>query len=343
MVGPWSMTLGERLIQLDRVETPLVIDRQALENAGIGPRSRPSSTEPMRRSLDGFRELGLVVVPVGRILLVSTPAARPDLRGGPLSQRALRASWISALESAAARGSDPTDRFQSVTRWRGAATPEARPLERPGATHQRWLKVGPPPARFAYETTSRLSQFAGTVGLSAGVFALGVWLRGRSRTVRLAFLGVTLGLVMMAALLAHAGLDGWPTGLLLGWLATLAFWVGQALRPASRPRSDSTVHRASSSSSSAARATPSGSGSASVSVSVLLLALGLILPVSPLLAFQDDNPAREPILVLIPYDQTPDPSAPGPRFVLRLTDFETLQALARSSTPPPPAIALSAT
>ncbi len=329
-IGPWSMTLGERLVQLDTGETPLVIDRQALEESGLGPRSRlSSSTRVGREPLDGFHDLGLEIIPIGRVLLVSTPAARPDRADGPLEGRTSREAWLSALQNAAARGSDATDRFQSVTRWRGALTPDTRPLERPGSNRLRWSKIGPPPSRFVIQTGFRGSDTAWILGIATAVLVLGIAIRGRS-----------------TALSAH---DTEP---------------GPRCRPDGRvPSSDEDCRMA-------VRARPGLAGDA-CALGRSGLETGLwhsapprffdgprtrtrtlvlrsrqgrrfgvaVAPVDrPLVADRIAPRSRRrgcrvaPILVLIPYDQMPDPSSPGPRFILRLDDFETLQALAGSAT-----------
>ena len=323
-IGPWNMTLGERLVQLDTGEVPLVIDRQALEDAGIGPRSRPRRTAVGQEPLDGFRDLGLVVLSIGRVLLVTTPDARPDRADGPLQDRTGQESWTTALQEAAARGSDTKDRLQSVTRWRGGLTPDSRPLDRPGRHHLRWSKVGPPSRQFAFQAVSRHSEVAWTIGIWATVLALGIGFRSRPAWPRLVVLMMVLGAGLTALWLPSTKNDVWPTGLILGALATLAFWVGQGLKPVTRVRpTSSSVTKAHSSS---ARAVASGSAS------LLILTLGLSLPFASLRAVED--PEAGPILVLLPYDQVPDPASPGPRFVLRLADFETLQALAGTSKHP---------
>ena len=108
-------TSGDWLTRLDAGRWPIVIDRLAIASAGWGPRSRivPPRAAAATNSL---QSLGLTVVPVGHALLMTTPERVPaDLANLP--------EWSSAVRDAGAWGSDASDRFQTVTRWREDAMP----------------------------------------------------------------------------------------------------------------------------------------------------------------------------------------------------------------------------
>ena len=126
---PTESSLGEWLTKLDAGRWPILVDRQALLSVGLGPRSRVNvvPTDPTRPELAPavFSSLGLAVEPIGAALLVTTESDRRIGGGESNLTLAERAALGSVLFDASIAGSDPTDRYQAPSRWRGEPTPRA--------------------------------------------------------------------------------------------------------------------------------------------------------------------------------------------------------------------------
>ena len=157
---PTETSLGDWLTKLDAGRWPILIDRQALLSVGLGPRSRVNvvPTDPTRlASAPGvFSSLGLAVEPVGATLLVTTEADRRIGGGESNLSPADRSALGSVLFNASIAGSDPTDRYQAPSRWRGEPTPRA------------WL-VSETPDRGLVATGWRTHRFAATGWPTASV------------------------------------------------------------------------------------------------------------------------------------------------------------------------------
>jgi hypothetical protein len=251
---PDEATLGEWFTRWDGGAWPVVIDRMALSSAGWGPKSRvvPPRVAPGRRGAanDSLRPLGLAVVPIGASLLITTTAEAPDRPGGPLGQPGARAAWAAALREASAWGNDPSDRFQTVARWRGEVTPRALnpdevagPEPAPeGRRIWRFAAAGwpGPDATVALVDDRRRAAWAWTAGLA--VVVLGIAARGMGRSRRVAALTFLLLGSVAAVVATREGESPTPWGVLGGSAAVLFLWIGRALpRPGpsreSRPSS----------------------------------------------------------------------------------------------------------
>jgi hypothetical protein len=323
---PDEVALGEWFTRWDAGPWPIVIDRMALAFAGLGPKSRvvPPHEGSARASL---QPLGLTVVPVGAALLVTSRAEAPDRPGGPLRDPATRLAWEEALRAASADGSDPSDRFQSVARWRGATTPKVSLLGEstdhdPLPDNWRIWRFAAPSWPSA-GTTVRLvderqrAAWGWTAGLA--VLLAGLAFRSASARVRGIGLALTLGFATLATALATGRSATISAGAGAGALAVLFLWLGQALPAIARrrvfaPLGGSTVRR---------RATGAGVSA------ILLVALGLGFgfPMGWAGA-QTEEAAKAPIIALFPYDGPPRPDRPPDRVLLRLADYERLKALA---------------
>lgn len=341
-----EMTLGEWLTRWDIGPWPVVVDRMALETAGWGPRSRVTSprAEAGRpgAARAALQPLGLAVVPIGDWVVVTTRTEEPDRPGGPLGGPEAAPVWETRLRDATLWGSDASDRFQSVARWRGEHTPkfqvsgettEFEPVGE-GWRIRRFAASGWPESGATVRLIDERSAAAWGWAAGLAVLALGVAGRGldpRRRAVGLAVgllgLWVAVGLVPAAGRPAAAGALG-------GALAVLFFWVGGSLlrRPGSPPREARTA--------SSLRLRPSRSGLASG------LLLGLAFTGAGSLA--QNTPARPestaPVVALFPYDGVPDPDRAPDRVVIRLEDYARLQTLAGAAerAPSPSLAALSA-
>jgi hypothetical protein len=122
-----SLSLGQLLERLlrqhlqDRV--PLVLDRLALEEAGLGPETL-LPTESAEQPL--WQRLGLVLLPTPRAVVLTTASAS---RRWPQGEAA---TWseegLAALEEAATAGQDASGRFQDLAHWQVTARPGASPV-----------------------------------------------------------------------------------------------------------------------------------------------------------------------------------------------------------------------
>ncbi len=320
---PDEATLGEWFTRWDGGAWPVVIDRMALSSAGWGPKSRvvPPRVAPGRRGAanEALRPLGLAVVPIGAALLITTTAEAPDRPGGPLGEPGARAAWSAALREATAWGNDPSDRFQTVARWRGEVTPKAlnpdeaaEPEPAPeGWRLRRFAAAGWPgrDATVALVDDRRRDAWAWTAGLA--VVVLGIVGRGMGRSRRVAALTFLLLGSLAAVVATPEGESPVPWGVLGGSAAVLFLWIGRAL-PRLRPARESRP-------SSLTRIRPLGSRA------MVLVAAGLASVAATARAQRDDGGA---FLALFPYEGRPDPTRPPDRVVLRLEDYERLTALA---------------
>ena len=114
-----SLSFAEWFSRWDSGPWPIVVDRLALSSAGLGPksscvpgRSAADRRDPARAML---QQHGLAVVAFPDALLITTEAESSRFnRQGP---------WLDSIAEVLAWGSDRTDRFQSVDRWRGETSP----------------------------------------------------------------------------------------------------------------------------------------------------------------------------------------------------------------------------
>jgi hypothetical protein len=321
---PDEVALGAWFTRWDAGPRPVVIDRLALASAGYGPKSRvvPPREGTARSSL---QPLGLTVVPVGTTLLITSRSEAPDRPGGPLGDLATRLAWENALRTASASGSDPSDRFQSVSRWRGAVTPKVSVLSEntdldPLAENRRIWRFTAPGWPDSGATVRLVDQrdrsaWSWTVGLA--VVLAGLVIRSASTRVRGTGLALVLGLATLATGLVPSWSTAIATGAAAGGLTVLFVWLGQALPAIRRRRAFTPVG------SSSLRRRATGAGISAV----LLVGLGLRLSTGGARA-QMEEAADAPILAVFPYEGPPRPDWTPDRVLLRLVDYQRLRALA---------------
>ena len=118
-----ELTFAECFSRWDSGAYPLIVDRLSLSGLGYGPRSRcvPVGADPRGLPLcqSTLQQYGLAIIPVDSLLLITSlgEAARFDPAG----------AWLPAMGEVMLWGSDRSDRFQSVARWRGELTPVDAP------------------------------------------------------------------------------------------------------------------------------------------------------------------------------------------------------------------------
>ena len=117
--APTELTFVEWFSRWDSGPWPVVIDRVALTAAGLGPKSQcvvPAvKTAGRNRALATLKQHGLALAPVQNVLVITTEAELRQLES--LGHR------TEQIREALVWGSDRTDRFQALARWRGEASP----------------------------------------------------------------------------------------------------------------------------------------------------------------------------------------------------------------------------
>jgi hypothetical protein len=328
-------TLGELLTRWDGVSGPMVIDSMALSSAGIGPRTRMSATRQGNAGQGAasvvLQSVGLAVVPLGGSLLITTRAEAPNERGGPLRDGDNRIAWAAAFRQASAWGSDVTDRFQSVARWRGAPTrtvsasaPAADSFVAESRRVWRFVAPGWPAPNSAVTLTDGRERIAW--GWVAGLIVVVGTFAGRRFS--LARRAIGLAIVALVALVISvvnpSGASAVPAGLWHGAIAALIFSVAGSIPLRLRMRrreSRSTL-------------SPTARSSGAALATSILIALATVNLAGTLSAEQGG--ASDPIVALFPYEGAPDVSVRPDRVVLRLRDYDRLQALtARADTATP--------
>ncbi len=344
---PDEVTLGEWFTRWDSGPFPLVIDRVALASAGWGPKSRvvpPKFTAPHPGAAQAtLRPLGLTVLPLGGTLLITARREAPNDPGSEPGESPGHAEWEAAMVDAVAWGYDRSDRFQSVTSWRGEATPkvsirgestESEPLLE--GWHY-WRLAAPgwpgPGAAVHLIDEQRRAGWGWTAGLA--IVLAGIAGRRAAARLRAAVLTLLLAVTILALALCPGRLALVAWGALAGVLGVALLWLGASVPGLGRWRP-----RENRSSSSLRRLNPGVTASSLLALVAAGLAPGAVSRVA--IAQRDGDP---PIVALLPYDGAPDPDRRPDRVILRRQDAEHLQALAasaRGSSSRPPR-ALSAT
>jgi hypothetical protein len=309
----WSFT--EWFSRWDSGPWPLIVDRLALGSAGLGPRS---SCFPGRLAADRrnparalLHQNGLTVVAFADALLVTTEYELPHFeRRGP---------WLAAIAESLAWGSDRTDRFQTVDRWRGEVGPRTgsapgeaaernRPL--PGRLTRRFSASGWPGGdAFVCLVDARRRALVGWLLAGSLAMAWLVW-PGRASGRRLVVPALAAAACVLLDRVLPARSGALTAGGFAGSLAILIAGLARRLRraPSAAPadvRTESSLLRR-------------GARAATGLVSLVLASLAL--------GSSRAEPAGDdaPIVALFPYEGTFDPARLPDRVILRLEDFRRL-------------------
>ncbi len=321
-----DLSIAACLLELDGSPLPLVVDRVGLDAAGLGPDTPIGATSAASGPTDPGRvEIGgIALMPLGRAVLVTTPRSA-DVEG--FSRASSREAWdVSAIE-AIQKGSVAEHRLVSVPRWCEEAgltpgVPGARPsADSPGA--DTWLECNGWPAADAWilpEPAGRRYHAGHLLALAL----LGLGLGARRLPSR--WRGLVPGLVSAAALIAAGLGPSVPAWIRLGLgLGALSTWLARPPRPV-RPATD--LSRASRIGTGLGARRPGSTAAAAGTLSLVAM-LGVV----PGSVAGDRAGSEPPILVLLPYDGPPDPSARPLRALLQLADYERLRAISRAINP----------
>ena len=251
---PRELTLDEWFTRLDAGPWPVVIDRMALATAGFGPHSRFTPTpRRLRTSGEGDRlapSPGTHGRPDRGLPADHHGDRSPEAPGKPRGRAGEVAAWSLALRKAVIWGSDGSDRFQSVGRWRGDPRPagarmggtSADELALEGGRVWRFTAAGWPGPKASARLVDERSTAAWSWAIGLAVLFAGLVIRHRPAPIR----GALVAGVMAIALVVIA-LDPSATtlaeGAAAGAGAVLFAWLGQSLRRIGRaPRPERRTH-----------------------------------------------------------------------------------------------------
>ncbi|MGP0062350.1 MAG: hypothetical protein ACLQGP_01945 [Isosphaeraceae bacterium] len=315
-----ELTFAEWFTRWDSGDRPIVIDRLALNAAGLGPKSPcvvgRAKSDRRGISLATLHQHGLSIVPFPNVLLITTEA---EASGFAESGR-----WAGAIGETLAWGSDRTDRFQTPARWRGEASPRPaaasgdvaadRIKPPPGWTTWRFSGANWPESRsFIRLVNVRRRILMGWMVFAAIVLA---WLIAEGRVARGRLLipaVLSVASLLLASILPSRFAGVTAAGFVAG-LAILIAELGWRIRRSTEPGL-APAHVRSSIRQLLDR-----------SVAGTLLVLPIAGAMTSLHAAAPE--VQSPILALLPYEGAFDPSRPPDRVILRLADFERLSRLA---------------
>ena len=331
-------TLGTLLLHWDAGTLPVVIDRIALSRIGLGPSSDlriheagPATPVPARVFL---KKSGLDAVPTAGGFLITT------LREAELARSRLDSggALATALFTAATRGCDSSDRFQSAARWQAESTPQLTAEESPDkdvdAGSRIWtFECGgwPGPEALVRLRVERDGEMAGII-VTAGLLGAAVAMRRMSNRVRAGVIALGLLAAAAALYLGTSAAVRIARGAVAGTLAATSYGLGCSgfgfrHRRGTQPTSASDSAR------------PGGLESARRAASACALALASA-GIASGEAYRSDDGSGSSILVLYPYDGPPDPDAVPGQALIREADYARLVAMA-GPTPVPTAVTAS--
>jgi hypothetical protein len=327
-----EMSFAEWLSLWDSEPLPIVIDRVALGSVGVGPRSQcvPALATAARGDLGAMTlsRYGLTFVATGNAIVITTRAQEAKLLANDLGQR--------AVAEAMAWGSDRTDRFQTLSRWRGELSPRIMSASGDDPT----LRIKIPPGwssstftgsnvpdikAYVYLINYRVRIISGWMIVCLSLLGWS-WLRvslGRWRVPLLA--AVICGLFVLEswipARFAACGAAVGASALFL-CIFEIAGQLWRSPRPGrGRWRSESSLVRR----------------GATALVGVVLAGCSLLAAYGVANAAPDGNDDTR-ILALFPYNGSFDPTVPVRDVILRLADFNQLTRLAATAPAKPESV-----
>jgi len=323
-----ELTFAELFSRWDSGPWPVLIDRVSLNSAGLGPKSQcvPSRVKAEGRniSLATLEQHGLALVTFPNALLITSLVDSPKFEQ--------RDRWAEAVVESLLWGSDRTDRFQTLARWRGEASPKlastagdeaAGPIKLPhGWSTWRFARAHwPGNDSFIYLIDVRTRIVGGWLIVSTYLL---IWLLCRRRLVHRRFL--ILASVMAASLvidwLLPSRYASYAAAAYIGTLVILMVELGHGMGQAlaslrTGGRSGSSLLR---------RAVGTALGLALAGILVGQLASGRPA---------DGLDQRSAILALFPYEGSFDPTRKAQDVILRLADFRRLARWAKDEVTPP--------
>ena len=312
---PDTMTLAEWFTRWDAGQWPIVIDRLALDSAGLGPKSSSEigrfKSDRRGVSLAALQQRGLTAVAFKDVLLITT-----ETEAFAFSQSE---QWVGAIGETLAWGTDRTDRFQTLARWREDASPRSAAS---GDDIAERVKLPPDWVtwRFSKSSWPESDSYVYLIDVQRRILMGWIVLAVLSLTWLLAGRRPFRGRYAIPALLSAIciSLDSalpnrfasFAAGGFAGGLAILLYELGGGIfrwpaLPITVARPQSSIQRV------AARS------------ALFLIVVGSLTGLFGFLYAQSPG-SQSPIVALLPYDGAFDPSRPPDRVVLRLSDFTRL-------------------
>ncbi len=345
--------LGDMLKKWDEGSAPIVVDRTALAELGLGPKSTISAPRSSRRSIAEtgatrdaanaiLAEARMIAIPIpGAILVTSKRSAYEiDLLGG--RRRVVDAvGW----------GADSLDRYQSLARWLNEPTPAASTRD-PASfadsiatndideSESYTIPVHSIPRfgggaiwnQIRFKVVDETRETAIVVSIALAVFAAALFIREASSTQFA--IGSTI-LVLIALLLGFVNstlAQITAQGIVAGAIAVAGFRLGSSPRSRSRKGANSRILN----SRGEIRRRRSSIGSERIGSIVAITAI-LFAPSPRARTDEATNrrPLDPPILVVEPYQGEPDPARVSDRVVISLKDYERLRSWSVEPIEPP--------
>ena len=316
-----ELTFAEMFSRWDSGPWPVVVDRIALGSAGWGPKSQcilaTAKGLGQNVAVATLEQHGLALVPLPNVLVITTQAELPSLES--------RDRWADRFAEALVWGSDQTDRFQTVARWRGEPSPrlastiedEAPPGTKPPPGWSTWRFSAPgwpKSGSFVYIINISKRVVLGWVIASSCLLA---FMACRSRLLRWRFVVLisVMALCLFAEWLLPSRYASSTAALYVAAFGLLVFELGRGFWPRlapgrATPRSESSLVRR--------------AAGAAVGVAFLAVSIGSVARAQPAAA----TGLGQAILALFPYDGPFDPTRPVTDVILRLADYKRLMRMA---------------
>jgi hypothetical protein len=318
-----EMTFAEWFSRWDAGPWPVVIDRVSLNLAGLGPKSRcvPSRAKAEQRSvsLATAEQHGLAIVRFPHALLITSQTDAPKFEP--------RDRWAEAVIEALVWGSDRTDRFETLPRWRGEVSPRLASTARDEIAERIKLPRGWLAWRFGGATWPGDDSFVYLIDARARIVSgwiivalcLVLWFPCRGRLTGRRFL--VLGFVMLGSLLINWLLPSrnasYTAAMFIGMFVILMLELGE------RIAQDSVTGRTGARSGSSLVRRTAG---ATVGLTLMTVLLNGLASAQPPFELEGGSP----ILALFPYEGAFDPTREVKEVILRLADFTRLSRRASS-------------
>jgi hypothetical protein len=321
-----ELTFAEWFSRWDSGSWPVVIDRVSLNSAGLGPRSpcvlSRVNAERGNVSLATLEQHGLAIVRFPGALIITTRSDVPRFEP--------RDRWEAAIVESLLWGSDRTDRFQTLPRWRVEAFPKTISNAGDAAKGVR-LSQGWSTWRFGAPAWPGTESFVYLIDVRARIISgwiiaalcLLAWFSCRRRLVSRRFLllaGVMAGSLVINWVLPSR-FASYSAAAFIAAFVALMLELGQRVAQLT-----ATGRTAARSGSSLARRI---AGTA-VGLALFGFLQGGLASGQPPIDLFDESP----ILALFPYEGSFDPTRPPRDVILRLADFTRLSRWASAGVSP---------
>jgi hypothetical protein len=339
-LGTGARSIQDLLVLWDGSPHSVLVDRDALDSAGIGARTilPPLPTKPAASGWlqEWARKAGLSIA-VRRGYPVITTADALIGSEGPKEVAASNDELFRvAARDATATGSDQFDRFQAASQWIVAdalgsrSTPSGGPAHRDafGGGGRRFVSLDNTAITASVRTVDQHSRVYWAAAAAMAIVVAGIALRGVSASRKV----LIASLVLVALAAASPWLDPRANSIITGFLAgacgVVTYWIGRALRPRGT-RSPSPV-------ASTLTGQPRRDSAVTVGVALIVVFAGVVT-ITERGQAQGQAQGERPILAVFPDEAAGGATNRAGTVILLLKDYERLHSLAQGlakTTPP---------